>query len=123
MSTKSPECWAIDPQVDGLRVETAPGRAITLPFNQFAFAESMIDDKGQRLKIHFATHDILIEGHNLRRIEIAMQKRELSFVAKVSTNYQPLVNQGQPVILKITVNEIVTGNKPSQTNVRSEQPD
>ena len=109
--------------MDGLRVETSPGCAITLPFNQFAFAESTIDDKEQRLKILFATHEILIEGHNLRRIEIAMQKRELSFVAKVSTNYQPLVNQGQPVILKITVNEIVTGNKPSQTNDRSEQPD
>ena len=119
MSTKSPECWAIDPQVDGLRVETAPGRAITLPFNQFAFAESTIDDKEHRLKILFATHEILIEGHNLRRIEIAMQKRELSFVAKVSTNYQPLVNQGQPVILKIAVIEIVPHNKQSQTNVRS----
>jgi len=47
----------------------------------------------------------LIEGHNLRRIEIAMQKRELAFVAKVSTNYQPLVSQGQPVILKIVVAE------------------
>jgi hypothetical protein len=103
MSTKSPECWAIDPQVDGLRVETSPGCAITLPFNQFAFAESTIDDKDHRLKLFFATHEILIEGHNLRRIEIAMQKRELSFVAKVSTNYQPLVNQGQPVILKIVV--------------------
>jgi hypothetical protein len=119
MSTKSPECWAIDPQVDGLRVETSPGCAITLPFNQFAFAESTIDNKEQRLKILFATHEILIEGHNLRRIEIAMQKRELAFVAKVSTNYQPLVNQGQPVILKITATEIVPGNKPSQTNVRS----
>jgi hypothetical protein len=113
MSTKSPECWAIDPQVDGLRVETAPGRAITLPFNQFAFAESVIDDKEQRLKLFFATHEILIEGHNLRRIEIAIQKRELSFVAKLSTNYHPLVNQGQPVILKIVVSEIVPPNKKS----------
>jgi hypothetical protein len=116
MSTKSPECWAIDPQVDGLRVETAPGRAITLPFNQFAFAESTIDDKKQTLKIVFATHEILIEGQNLRRIEIAMQKRELSFVAKVSTNYQPLVNQGQPVILKIIVTETEGAEKRTQNN-------
>jgi hypothetical protein len=121
MSTKSPECWAIDPQVDGLRVETSPGCAITLPFNQFAFAESTIDDKEQRLKILFATHEILIEGQNLRRIEIAMQKRELSFVAKLSTNYHPLVNQGQPVILKILVNEIVAPSKKSQTNASSSE--
>ena len=121
MSTKSPECWAIDPRVDGLRVESAPGRAITLPFNQFAFAESTIDDKEQRLKILFATHEVLIEGHNLRRIEIAMQKRELSFVAKLSTNYHPLVNQGQPVILKIVVVEIVPSNKHPQKNASSSE--
>lgn len=121
MSTKSPECWAIDPQVDGLRVETAPGRAITLPFNQFAFAESTIDDKDHRLKLFFATHEILIEGHNLRRVEIAMQKRELAFVAKVSTNYQPLVNQGQPVIIKIAVIELVPPNKKTQTGSDSSE--
>jgi hypothetical protein len=121
MSTKSPECWAIDPQVDGLRVETSPGCAITLPFNQFVFAESTIDDKEQRLKILFATHEVLIEGNNLRRIEIAMQKRELAFVAKLSTNYQLLVNQGQPVILKIVVTEMLPTNKQPQTNARSSE--
>jgi len=107
--------------VDGLRVETSSGCAITLPFNQFAFAESTIDDKEQRLKIVFATHEILIEGHNLRRIEIAIQKRELSFVAKVSTNYQPLVNQGQPVILKIVVTEAQPPNNKSHTNTSSSE--
>jgi hypothetical protein len=115
MNTKSPECWAIDPQVDGLRVETSPGCAITLPFNQFAFAESTIDDKEQRLKLFFATHEILIEGHNLRRIELAMQKRELAFVARVSTNYKPFVNQGQPVILKIVVTEARSPDKKSSS--------
>jgi hypothetical protein len=118
MSTKSPECWAIDPQVDGLRVETSPGCAVTLPFNQFAFAESTIEDKKQRLKFVFATHEILIEGQNLRRIEIAMQKRELASVAKLSTNYQSLVNQGQPVILKIVV--IQTTSEPGKNNSSTE---
>jgi hypothetical protein len=31
---------------------------------------------------------MLIEGQNLRRIEIAMQKGELAFVAKLPTNYR-----------------------------------
>jgi hypothetical protein len=48
----------------------------------------------------FTLHAILIEGHNLRRIEIAMQKGELPFVAKLSKNYHPLVNQG-PRFLKL----------------------
>jgi len=108
MSTKPPECWAIDPQARGLRVEVSPEQELLLPFDQFVFAELTTGGKEQRLQIHFATHQVLIDGQNLRRIENAMQRMELGFVAKVSTNYQPVVAQGQPLIYKITVTEIVT---------------
>ena len=74
-----------------------------MPFDQFAFAELTADGKEQRLQIHFATHQVLIHGQHLRRIENAMQRMELAFIAKVSTNYQSVVTQGQPVILKIVV--------------------
>ena len=53
---------ANDLQVDGLRVEISPDVQSRLPFNQFAFAELTIDGKEQRLKILFATHEILIQG-------------------------------------------------------------
>ena len=103
MSTKSPECWAIDPQVRGLRVEVSPEHSLMLPFDQFAFSELTVDGKEQRLQINFATHQVLIHGQNLRRIETAMQRMELSFITEVSTNYQTVVSQGQPLILKIVV--------------------
>ena len=106
MNTKSPECWAIDPQARGLRVEVSPEKELLLPFDQFVFAELTNEGKEQRLQINFATHQVLIHGQNLRRIENAMQRMELSFVAKVSTNYQTVVTQGQPVILKIVVTEV-----------------
>ena len=106
MSTKSPECWAIDPQARGLRVEVSAEQSLLLPFDQFVFAELTADGKEQRLQLHFATHQVLIHGQNLRRIETAMQRMELSFVAKVSTNYQTVVTQGQPVILKVVVTEV-----------------
>lgn len=74
-----------------------------LPFDQFAFSELTVDGKEHRLQINFATHQILIHGQNLRRIETAMQRMELSFIATVSTNYQAVVRQGQPLILKIVL--------------------
>ena len=121
MNTKSPECWAIDPQARGLRVEVAPERELVLPFDQFAFAELMVDGKEQRLQINFATHQILIHGQNLRRIETALQRMELSFIAKVSTNYQAVVAQGQPLILKIVVVQSITvpGGNNSSTEMQS----
>lgn len=82
-----------------------------LPFDQFVFAELAIDGKEQRLQINFATHQIVVHGQNLRRIETAIQRMELSFIAKVSTNYQTIVAQGQPLILKIVVTEVVPFDK------------
>ncbi|HEX5398702.1 MAG TPA: hypothetical protein VFY06_06605 [Verrucomicrobiae bacterium] len=114
MSTKSPECWAIDPQARGLRVEVSPEQELLLPFDQFAFAELTTAGREQRLQFNFATHQVSIHGQNLRRIENAMQRMELNFVARVSTNYQSVVTQGQPLILKIVVTEIAPLNKKSQ---------
>jgi hypothetical protein len=119
MSTKSPECWAIDPQARGLRVEVSTEKELLLPFEQFVFAELTAEDKEQRLQINFATHQVLIHGQNLRRIENAMQRMELSFVTKVSTNYQTVVTQGQPLIHKIVVTEIVPPKKQSQSTADS----
>jgi len=115
MSTKSPECWAIDPQARGLRVEVSPERELMLPFDQFAFAELTTDEREQRLEINFATHQILIHGQNLRRIETALQRMELSFIAKVSTNYQTVVKQGQPLILKIVVVQSTSNSSSTET--------
>jgi hypothetical protein len=109
MNTKPPECWAIDPQARGLRVEVSPEQELLLPFDQFAFAELTTAGREQQLQIHFATHRVLIHGQNLRRIENAMQRMELNFVAKVSTNYQSVVTQGEPLIFKILVIQVPSG--------------
>jgi len=44
-TTKPPECWASDANARALRVETAPGRALLLPFDQFVFAECHTEEK------------------------------------------------------------------------------
>ena len=76
MSTKSPECWASDPQAEGLRIEVSPGRALLLPHDQFIFAELTSGGDEQNLKLVFATHEVSIRGHYLRRIETVMQRLE-----------------------------------------------
>ena len=103
MSTKSPECWAIDPQASGLRVEVSPDKDILLPFDQFVYGELTTEGQAHLLEMHFATHHVLIHGQNLRRIQNAMQHKELGYVAKLSTNYQEISKPGQPMILKIEV--------------------
>ena len=114
MSTKTPECWASDPQARGLRIEISAEQSLLLPFDQFAFAELKREGKEQRLRLVFATHEVLIHGHALRRIETTMQRLELSFLAKLPSGQRFLVAEGQPVIVEIVVTEMKPSDKQPQ---------
>jgi hypothetical protein len=110
MSTKLPECYTTDPQAHSLRVEISATRSLLLPFDQFAFAELDSEDKEQKLRLVFATHEVLISGYTLRRVETAMQRMELSFIMPLPPKYHSLIAENQPRIQEI----VVTENKPCQ---------
>ena len=76
-----------------------------LPFDQFAFAELKTEGKQQHLRMVFATHEVLVRGNALRRIETTMQRMELSFLAALPSSQRSLVPDGQPVIVEIIVTE------------------
>jgi hypothetical protein len=108
MSTKSPECWASDPNARAVRIELSAERSLLLPFDQFAFSELRSNGKEQKLRIVFATHVVSICGHSLRRIETALQRMELSYLAPLPRNQQSLVPDGQPVVTEIIIDETDT---------------
>jgi hypothetical protein len=105
MSTKSPECWASDPNARAVKIEVSAEQSLLLPFDQFAFAELKSDGKEQRLRLVFATHEVMLRGHSLRRIETTMQRMELSSLAILSANQRSLIQDGQPLILELVVTE------------------
>jgi hypothetical protein len=91
-----------------VKIELSAEQSLLLPFDQFAFAELKSDGKEQRLRLVFATHEVSLRGHSLRRIETAMQRMELSYLAALPGNQQSLVPDGQPMILEIGVGEAKT---------------
>ena len=103
MSTKSPECWASDPNARAVKIEVAAEQSLRLPFDQFAIAEPKNEGKEQRLRLVFATHEVTLRGHALRRIETAMQRVDLAFLGRLSGNQQSLVSEGQSIVLEIVV--------------------
>lgn len=105
MNTKSPECWASDPHARALRIEISPEQSLLLPYDQFAFAELANQKNEQHLRIVFASHEIMVRGHALRRIETALQRMELSSLAKVSASHRSLLTEGQPMVLDIVVTD------------------
>jgi hypothetical protein len=113
MNTKTPECWYSDPNARALRIEISAEQSLLLPFDQFAFAELRSESKEQHLRLVFATHEVVLRGHSLRRIETAMQRLELSHLAKLPNHEQSLIVDGQPVVLEIAVTEATKQESPA----------
>jgi len=105
MSTKTPECWASDANARAVKVEVSAEQSLLLPFDQFAFSELKSDGREQTLRLVFATHEVSLRGHSLRRIETAMQRMELSFLAAFPGDHRSGIPDGQPVVLEIGVTE------------------
>jgi hypothetical protein len=110
MNTKTPECYTTDSQARCLRVEIDATRLLVLPLDQFVFAELTSDDKEQKLRLVFATHEVLISGHVLQRIVTAIHRLELSGIMKLPEKYQSVVSENQPRILDVVAVE----NKPAE---------
>jgi hypothetical protein len=115
MNTKTPECYTTDTQARCLRVETTVTCLLVLPLDQFVFAELTSDDE-QKLRLVFATHEILISGHVLQRIATAIHRLELSGIMKLPEKYHSLIPDNQPRIREIVVVE----NKPAESRAQAE---
>jgi hypothetical protein len=89
-----------------------------LPFDQFAFAELKTEGKQQHLRLVFATHEVLIRGNALRRIETTMQRMELSFLSAMPSSQRKLIAEGQPVIVEIIATEACRQHKRSLAVIR-----
>jgi hypothetical protein len=92
-------------------------RLLVLPLDQFVFAELVSEEKEQKLRLVFATHEILISGHVLRRIETAICRLELSGLMKLPTKYHSLVPDGQPKIREIVITENKSADLQSQASL------
>lgn len=116
MNTKTPECWANDPQARAVRIELSPDSSLLLPHDEFAYSELKREGKAQTLRLVFTAHEVLIRGHSLRRIETAMQRLELSALNTLPSNQRSLVPDGQPVVIEIGVREAAASDKQSSAD-------
>ena len=103
MNTKTPESWQSDSNTRDVFIELSAEKSLMLPFDHFMFAELKNGDRHQTLRLVFVTHEVFISGHSLRRIAVAIQRRELCWLAKSTSRTEH--SEGQSVILEINVRE------------------
>jgi len=108
MNTKTPESWQVDANTRDVLIELSAETSLMLPFDHFMFAELESGNGHQNLRVVFVTHEVLISGHSLRRIAVAIQRRELSWLAK--SHSKSGIAEGQPIVLEISVTETNSGD-------------
>ena len=93
MDTKPPECFSTDPRARGLRVELSPQHSLVLPYEHFVYSELKAEKESDTLKLLFVTHEVMISGYMLRRVENGVQTRELAWISARPERYRPQANE------------------------------
>ena len=101
MDNKPPECFACDPRARGVRIDISPQKSVVLPHEHFVYAEFMADDQIDLLKLVFVTHEVVLTGHLLRRIETAVVNRDLSWLCARPEKFRAQ-NSDRPFITNLT---------------------
>jgi len=93
MDTKPLECFGTDPRARGLRVELSPQHSLVLPHEHFVYSELKAEKENDTLKLLFVTHEVVVSGYMLRRVENGIQNKELAWIAARPERYRPHANE------------------------------
>jgi hypothetical protein len=93
MDTKPPECFSTDPRARGLRVELSPQHSLVVPYEHFVYSELKAEKEIDTLKLMFVTHEVVVSGYMLRRVENGIQTRELAWIAARPERYRAQANE------------------------------
>jgi hypothetical protein len=87
-SPRDNPCLGSDPSITALDVFADNGTSYLLPYAQFLYAERISnpalekepDAPPEKMRIFFATAEVVVLGSGLKRLEHGIQKSELKFV-------------------------------------------
>ena len=105
MDNKPPECFACDPRARGVRVDISPQKSVVLPHEHFVYAEFMAYEQVDLLKLVFVTHEVILTGYLLRRIETAIVNRDLSWLCARPGKFRSQ-DSDRPFVSTLTVKAI-----------------
>lgn len=105
MDTKSLECFGTDPRARGVRVEVSPRQSYILAHEHFVYSEFTATNEAEALRLVFVSHEVRLTGHLLRRLETAIQTRELAWVAARPERYRGTQSE-RAFVSKLTIHDL-----------------
>ena len=102
MDTKLPECWMCEPKTACLRVILDAKHTLILPYAHFRHADFEDKDDGEELKLVFTSHEVVLTGHLLKRLEIGIAAQEVGEVSALPERYHRIAGE-RPFIRQIAM--------------------
>jgi len=101
--SRTPPCWERERDRDCLRIKTAEGEELLLPYQHFLGAHFRPREQTETLIITFSSHSITLEGRHLEEIVAALQEYAVDWIAPTPQRYQSLQDADAVTVLKLEI--------------------
>ena len=101
----TPACWQREAPCPCLRVDTSPSDSHVFPYQHLITASLARAGETETLRLSFSSHDVELQGHNLRGLLLALQDFAVKWVRTMPERYEGLETADNAVITGIKVEE------------------
>ena len=101
----TPACWQREAPCPCLRIETSPNESHLFPYQHLVTASLTRREQGETLRLLFFSHDVALQGRNLRTLLLALQDFAVKWLRTMPERYEGLETGDSGVITGIKVEE------------------
>ena len=100
-----PACWRREAPCPCLRIEASPSESHVFPYQHLVTASLTSAEQIETLRLLFSSHDVELQGRNLRTLLLALQDFAVKWIRAVPSRYQGLGTGDAGVITEIRIEE------------------
>ena len=101
----TPACWQREAPCPCVRIETSPNESHVFPYQHLVTASLTSAEQTETLRLSFSSHDVELQGRNLRTLLLALQDFAVKWLRTVPERYEGLETGDSGVITGIKVEE------------------
>jgi hypothetical protein len=101
----TPACWQREAPCPCLRIEVSPNESHVFPYQHLVTASLTSAEQSETLRLLFSSHDVELQGRNLRTLLLAVQDFAVKWVRVMPERYHLLEAGENCVISRIRIQE------------------
>ena len=101
----TPACWQREAPCPCVRIETSSGELHLFPYQHLVTASLTSAGQIETLRLLFSSHDVELQGRNLRTLLLALQDFAVKWLRTVPERYQDIEIGDGGVITRIRIED------------------